>query len=92
MVRRFLVEVYTPADSAIAEVEERARRAAAAISATDGRGHYVSPIFVPEDETCFYVLEAASGEAVSEAMRSAGIAPHRVTEVAQPSDEREEQQ
>lgn len=92
MVRRFLVEVYTPADSAIAEVEERARRAAAALSAADGRGRYLPPIFVPEDETCFYVLEAACREAVSEAMRRAGISPHRVTEVARESDEGGEQQ
>jgi hypothetical protein len=34
--------------------------------------------FLPDDETCFHIFEAASVEAVSEACRRAGIGSGRI--------------
>ncbi|MCA1683171.1 MAG: hypothetical protein LC685_04180, partial [Actinobacteria bacterium] len=79
-MRRFLVEAYTPANSAVGDIDERARRAAAELTEAGTRVRYVRPIFVPEDETCFYLLDAASGDAAGEAIRRAGVSPQRVTE------------
>jgi hypothetical protein len=42
-MRRFLVEAYTPADSAIDDIEDRARRAAAELSASGTRVGYTRP-------------------------------------------------
>lgn len=41
---------------------------------------YVRSVFVPEDETCFYLYEAASPDVVREAARCAGLGVERVTE------------
>ena len=38
------------------------------------------PIFVPEDETCFVLLQAHSAEAAGEAARRAGLRFERVAE------------
>lgn len=55
------------------------------------RLHEVSPvvrlvrsIFVPEDETCFYLFEAPSIEAVREAMPRAGLRVERISEATAP--------
>lgn len=40
----------------------------------------VRTIFVPADETCFYLLEARSIEAVREAVLRAGVSVERITE------------
>ena len=39
---------------------------------------YVRTTFLPDDETCFHVFEAASQEAVGEACRRAGIGSGRI--------------
>jgi hypothetical protein len=41
----------------------------------------VRSIFVPEDETCFYLCEASCVDAVREAARRATLTFARVTEV-----------
>lgn len=41
---------------------------------------FVRSILVPEDETCFYLFEAPSVEAVHEAAERAGLQVERVTE------------
>jgi hypothetical protein len=41
---------------------------------------FLRSIFVPEDETCFYLYEAVSVDAVREAARRATVHVERVTE------------
>jgi hypothetical protein len=79
-VTRFLVEAYTPATVQIAEVEARARRAADDLAEAGADVHYVRAIFVPEDELCLHLLDAASVEAASDLVRRAGISPDRIVE------------
>jgi hypothetical protein len=79
-MRRFLVEAYTPADTAIGVIEDRARQATAELSEPETPARHVRPIFVPEDETCFYLLDAASRDAAAAAIQRAGISPQRISE------------
>jgi Protein of unknown function (DUF4242) len=78
----FLLEVYaTRADSqAVDEAARRARAAADSLSEEGPCVRYVRCIFVPEDETCFYVYEADSVGTVHEVARRAGLAVDRVVE------------
>ena len=75
----FLVEVYTPPTIDIGDVEAKASRAAAELSAAGTPVRYVRSIFVPDDETCFHLFEAASSVAVGEATRRAGFTAARIT-------------
>jgi hypothetical protein len=59
---------------------ERARRAAERLSREGTPVRLVRSIFVPEDETCFYLYEAESSDAVIEAARRAEL---RVDRIAQ---------
>jgi uncharacterized protein DUF4242 len=43
---------------------------------------FVRTVFVPEDETCFYLYEAASADVVRQAARCAGLGVESVTEAA----------
>jgi Protein of unknown function (DUF4242) len=78
----FLLEVYaTRTDSR--SIDEAARRARAAAESFAFEGpyvRYVRSIFVPEDETCFYVYEADSVETVREVAHRAGLSVDRVVE------------
>jgi hypothetical protein len=79
----FLLELYVSRTDAAA-VERGAQRAHAAaeeMSREGTRVAYVRSIFAPEDETCFYLYEAASRDAVREAARRAALPAERVTEV-----------
>ena len=75
---RFLVEAYTPASIEIAEVEARARRAADQLANTGTDVQYVRAIFVPEDELCLHLVDAASAEVANDLVRRAGISPDRI--------------
>jgi hypothetical protein len=79
-MRRFLVEAYTPAGTAIGVIDDRAQRAAAELSGPEAPARYLRPIFVPEDETCFYLLDAASPGAAEAAMQQVGVSPQRISE------------
>jgi hypothetical protein len=79
----FLVETYAPSAVARADVETRARRAAAELARTGIPVRYVRSIFVPEDEMCLYLFEARSADAVREASEKAGIAPGRIVEAVE---------
>jgi hypothetical protein len=67
----FLAETYTP----------RAELGAAAPSAADGPGAavcFLGAIAAPEEETCFWLFQAPSAEAVRAAMAAAGLRPERI--------------
>ena len=79
----FLVETYTPAAVVLAEIEERARRAAAELQQAGTPVRYVRSIFVPDDETCFHLFEALSAEAVRKTSERAGLSPQRIVKAVQ---------
>jgi hypothetical protein len=75
----YLVETYAPklrVNEARA-AGRRARAAAEQLSEEGARVRYVRTTFLPDDETCFHVFEAARGT-VGEACRRAGIAAGRI--------------
>jgi len=78
----YLVELYlSRAD--VAAVERGAARARLAAEELTREGRpvrYLRSIFVPEDETCFYLCEACSAEVVREVARRATLTFERVTE------------
>jgi Protein of unknown function (DUF4242) len=78
----YLLELYVSrGDScAVASGAERARAAAEELTEEGTPVRYMRAIFVPEDETCFFLYEAGSVEAVREAARRAGLGSERVTE------------
>lgn len=77
---RFLVETYSPRSRAReARSTGRVVHAAADDLAREGTPvSYVRMTFLPDDEMCFYVFEAASEEAVAEVFRRAGIGSGRI--------------
>jgi len=77
----FLVEAYVPqSDGAGAERgAERARAAAEQLSSEGEPVRYLRSIFVPEDETCFYLFEAVSAAAVRKAAERAALHFERIT-------------
>jgi hypothetical protein len=81
-VAEYLVELYVArSDGAGAErCGDRARLAAEELALEGVPVRYVRSIFVPEDETCFYLYEATSPDVVREAARRAGFTSERVTE------------
>jgi hypothetical protein len=87
-VAEFLVEFYvsgTDVAGAWRDVE-RTRRSAAELTREGTPVHYLRSIFVPEDETCFLLLEAGSAEAVREAARRAALPFERVAEAVAAPD------
>ncbi len=79
----FLVEIYAAgADTrAVRRGGHHALRAAEALTREGTPVTYLSSIFVPCDETCFFFFEAASIDAVREAAHRAGLAFENVAEV-----------
>lgn len=75
----YLLETYTPAASLLEELEARMQSAAAELSESGTPVRYVRSIFVPEDETCFHLLDGPSRDAVAEAAKRAGISALRIT-------------
>lgn len=79
----YLVELYLPRSRGddLAAAAPRARAAAEQLTRQGTVVRYLRTIFVPEDETCFYLFEAESAEAVGNAARRASISFERVLEV-----------
>ena len=69
---------------------ERARRAAEELSREGTSVLLVRSIFVPEDETCFYLYEAESSEAVLEAARRAELRVDRIATTVDSDGDRAE--
>ncbi len=78
----FIVEAYLSRETAdaFARDAKRLRLAADELSRDGTRVRYLRRIFVPEDETCFYLYEAASADAVREAAMRAALPYERVAE------------
>jgi hypothetical protein len=75
-----MVEAYMPRSHA-QEARAAGRRARAAAEELSREGvpiHYVRTTFLPDDETCFHLFEAASAKAVEEASSRAELGRARV--------------
>jgi hypothetical protein len=80
-VPQYLLELYVASRSTIPlQAAARARASANAMSRDGRRVHYLRSIFIPEDETCFLLFEAASPELVAEASRRAALDHNRIVE------------
>lgn len=81
----FMVELYVSrADArAVARGAKRARLAAEELTQAGTPVRYLRSIFVPEDETCFFLCEAASADVVREVARRAALPYDRVAEVTE---------
>jgi hypothetical protein len=76
----YLLEAYVPRSHA-PEARAAGRRARAAAEELSREGvpiRYVRTTFLPDDETCFHVFEAASAEVVEELSRRAELGRARV--------------
>jgi len=92
-VDRYLVELYfsRAGSDGLAAAAALARSAAETMALEGLHVRWLRTIFVPEDETCFYLYEADSAELVRQAGARAGIAFERVlavTESELPTDVR----
>lgn len=78
----FLVECYVSRSKSdlVADDSEEARLAAEALAREGADVRFLRSIFVPEDETCFYLYEATSAQVVRDAANRAGLTFERVTE------------
>jgi hypothetical protein len=79
---QFLVELYLPRStpSAARQHAVRARRAAVELSRAGTAVRYLRSIFVPDEETCFYLYEAATAADVRAAAQLAQLPVHNVVE------------
>ena len=77
----FLVEAYVPRGDSIAAAsrDRRARLVAEQLTREGEPIRYLRSIFVPEDETCFYLSEAPSLDRVREAAERASLRIDRIT-------------
>jgi Protein of unknown function (DUF4242) len=81
----FVVELYV-ARTDTGTVERGAARARLAADELARQGtavRYLNSIFVPEDETCFFLYEGESAEAVRDAARLAGLSFEHVAEAVE---------
>jgi len=76
----FLGELYVSRESgeAVEQGEDRVREAAAQLTREGEPVSFLRTIFVPEDETCFYLFEAGSEGAVREVGARAALPFDRV--------------
>jgi hypothetical protein len=88
----YLVELYlSRADRPRLERDARSAHAAAAALTLEGTPvRYLSSIFVPEDETCFYLYEAASVDGVRQAACRADLPFERITPVLAAATDRKD--
>jgi hypothetical protein len=79
-VPSYLVETYVPKIRAhdVRASGQRARSAARQLTREGAAVRYIRTTFLPGDETCFHVFEAASEEVVAEACLRAGLGSPRI--------------
>ena len=87
----FLVELYVSQNDATAAEQgaERARLAAEELTREGTEIRFLRSIFVPADETCFFLYRAASAAAVREAGLRAALAFERVAEAIEAQNREE---
>jgi hypothetical protein len=87
----FLIELYVPPSrhAAIADGTRRFEHAAAELMAAGRPVRLVRSILVPEDETCFLLVEAVTAESVRETAARAALSVERVVETAADGTEHE---
>lgn len=78
---RYLVELHRPPDGwgELQAVAARARAAAEELRTEGTPVRFLRSVFVPEDDSCVFLFEAGSAEAVGEAGRRAALRIQRVT-------------
>ena len=78
----FLVEQYVPRGDAqmVERRTRRARLAAEELTRHGTRVRFLRSIFVPEDETCFFLYEAASFDDVRNAVAASNLPCDRIAE------------
>lgn len=81
-VPSYLVESYQPRGRAgeLASALVRARLAASAMAAEGTPVRHLGSTFLPDDEVCLHLFEAASAQLAREVSRRGGIAVDRVVE------------
>ena len=79
----YLLEADLPGSSAadLADLAARLRDAVLAASKEGARVRYVRSAFVPEDETCFHYVEAATRSQAELLARRADLSVDRILEV-----------
>jgi hypothetical protein len=83
-VAQFLLELYVSrveGDAAVERDAAQARLGAEALTQEGRPVRYLRSIFLPEEETCFFLFEAESAEDVEEAARRASLAVDRAAGV-----------
>jgi hypothetical protein len=79
----FLAETYTPQDapgtSAAAASAGDMARAAEQASRPGAPVHFLGAIAIPAEETCFWLYQAPTADAVRGAMTAAGLRSERIT-------------
>jgi hypothetical protein len=77
---RFLAEVYRPRYK-LEQLEADAKGIADASAALSERGvrvRYLQAVFLPEEETCLHLFEAARLDAVERVLRDTGLEAERI--------------
>lgn len=78
-VGEFLLEVYSP--SAVGGAAADVAAAADEVTRAGRRVCLLRSIFVPEDEICYYLLEAGTSDDVHDVASCAGLRFERIVEV-----------
>ena len=76
----YLVEIYLPRSQA-GDANDTAQRVGAAVTELSSEGvpiRHIRTTFLPDDETCFHLVEASSTDAVDDLCRRAGLGGARV--------------
>jgi hypothetical protein len=81
-MKQFVLEVFVSRSNGreLVRYERRLTAAAGRVSRNGTPVRYLRTTYVPEDETCFHVLEAVSADLVAEVSKLAGVDGGRILE------------